>query len=74
MLHMMHWADSVAQYTNYFVSLGVLPVLVGTFLGCIGSVVLEKSIFKNWKIKVTGALAPLIPIIYVSGVMGFASH
>ena len=74
MLNMIYWADSVAKHTNYFVSLGVLPMLVGILLGCIGSVILEKSIFKNWRIKATGALAPLIPQLYVICVMTFTSH
>lgn len=76
--HLMYWADSVAKYSNYFISLGILPAFVGISLGCIGAMLLEKSIIKgiknNLKIKALALVATLAPVVYVLGIMQFSTH
>jgi uncharacterized membrane protein HdeD (DUF308 family) len=75
---MKHWADSIASLTNYFVALVILPCFVGLCFGCIGGIILEKSLVKglskNWKLKVVGILATLTPILYVICVMSFTTY
>mgnify|MGYP001551496781 CR=1 FL=1 len=76
--HMLYWVDTVAKYTDYFVSMGVLPIIVGLSIGSIGSFIWEKNVYnslsKNWLLKITGALASLAPVLYYIIFMSFVSY
>ena len=73
---MVLWADFVAKFTNYYISLIALPFLFGLGLGCLGSIFLEKAIYKgmkrNWKIKALGVFSSLALVMYYFVLMCFS--
>lgn len=61
--YMVYWADTVAESTNYFVALAVLPVLVGSVLGGATAAVVATASEAHFRdllfIPITCALATL---------------
>lgn len=76
--YMVYTADSVASIVGYFVSLAVLPVVIGGVIGCAGTSVLDKDIFNGiktfWWIPVVGSIASLLPILNTIWAMAQPNH
>ena len=68
--HAVFTGDSVAAYFGYFISMGVLPALVGGVIGCVGIYALCKNITANiktfWWLPALGSTASLAPtLLYI---------
>jgi len=66
--HMVYTADSIASFAGYFISLAILPAIVGALIGSIGVSTLEKNIkgIKTyWWVPAIGSIASLVPVTYV---------
>jgi len=75
--HIRYTADAIASISNYFVALGVLPVVFGTVVGLLGALYASRPNSRNFKsfyyLPVVCGLASVIPVIYVVLVISFAS-
>ena len=76
--HMMYTADTVANFLGYFISLAVLPALVGGIIGMTGIYALRKrvtgNIYEFWWLPTIGAVTSLILVGYVVLVMSMTEH
>lgn len=67
-LYLLHFADKLSEMTNYFVGLGVFPVVLGVVIGFIGATyfaVKDKQKFiKYYYFPVVCGLASLILVVY----------
>ena len=67
--HLIHFADYVARYVGYFVSVGVIPFLFGV---CVGVIYLrlvaasagQYAIFTKTIISMSFGLVALVPVFY----------
>ncbi|MHB8791342.1 MAG: hypothetical protein ACYDBT_15845 [Desulfobulbaceae bacterium] len=76
--NMYYTADTIASETGYFVALVIIPSIIGSFFGSIGSAIVKGEIVKGikvyWWFPVVGLIASLAPVGYVTWVMSLPNH
>ncbi len=71
--NMVYWADIIAEHTNYFVSLFVLPMSISITLGFLASIILpaaKGNIKYKYMAIFAPSLLPLVLLIYAVIIMG----
>lgn len=69
LVNLIWYADRVASWGGYFFAVGVVPVIVGFFVGWGGAIILtgriEESIKLYWWLPVVGSGTALIIVAFI---------
>ena len=76
--HLLYTADTIAEVFGYFVSVAVLPTLVGCFIGMISIFMLRKQILRSikelWWLPTIGAVTSLSLVGYTVLIMSLPEN